>query len=205
MNDDAPHRDAHASRANTLARPRTAFELFTAFTLLALQGFGGVVAIAQREFVERRRWLTREEFVELYSLSQMLPGPNVVNMSLILGDRYFGWRGAAWAVTGMLLIPILIVLALAASYNRLADVPQISGALRGMGAVAAGLMLATGIRLAATLRDNVMGPVACVVFGILTAVLVAVLRLPLVWVVPGLGLAGWSFARWCIARKERGG
>ena len=184
-------------------RPRSPLDLFIAFTVLALQGFGGVLAVAQRELVERRGWLTREEFVDAYSVAQLLPGPNVVNLSLMLGDRFFGWRGAAAAIGGMLAAPLLIVLALAASYNRLADEPVVAGALRGMGAVAAGLMLAMAIRMLGTLRRNVMGPALCALVGVATLVAVAVLRLPLAAVVIGFGLAGWAIARWCIARRER--
>ena len=72
------------------AHPASPLALFIAFTLLALQGFGGVLAVAQRELVDRRGWLTRLEFVELYAVAQLLPGPNVVNLSLMIGDRYFG-------------------------------------------------------------------------------------------------------------------
>ncbi len=168
-----------------------------------MQGFGGVLAVAQRELVERKRWLTREEFVELYSVSQMLPGPNVVNMSLMLGDRFFGWRGGAAAVAGMLFMPLVIVIALAIGYNTYAEQAMVAGALRGMGAVAAGLMLAMAIKLVGTLRANPMGAVMCAGIAVLTAVLVAVLRLPLVWVVPSVGLLGWTLARLAIARRER--
>src|SRR5690606_24564546 len=93
--------------AATLARPASLTALFVAFSRLALQGFGGVLAVAQRELVDRRTWLTRHEFIELYAVAQLLPGPNVVNLSLMIGDRYFGWRGALAAVSGMLLAPIL--------------------------------------------------------------------------------------------------
>lgn len=186
-----------------LRQPESPLELFTTFTALALQGFGGVLAVAQRELVERKRWLTREEFVELYSVSQMLPGPNVVNMSLMLGDRFFGWRGGAAAVAGMLFMPLVIVIALAIGYNTYAEQAMVAGALRGMGAVAAGLMIAMAIKLVSTLRANPMGPVLCAGIAVLTAVLVAVLRLPLVWVVPSVGLLGWTLARLAIARRER--
>lgn len=182
--------------------PRSPFELFIAFTLLALQGFGGVLAVAQRELVDRRAWLTREEFVAAYSLAQLLPGPNVVNLSLTLGDRFFGWRGAVAAIGGMLLVPLVIVLTLAASYNRLSDFPAVAGALRGMGAVAAGLIVAMGIKMVPTLRKNVMGAVACALLGFATLGAVAWLRVPLATVVIGFGLAGWSYARWCIARQD---
>ncbi len=168
-----------------------------------MQGFGGVLAVAQRELVDRRRWLTREEFVDAYSLAQLLPGPNVVNLSLMLGDRFFGSRGAMAAIGGMLLLPLVVVLVLAASYNGLSDYPAVAGALRGMGAVAAGLMLAMGLKMLGALRVNVMGPVLCTLLGGASLVLIAILRVPLAWVVVGLGAAGWSLAGWCIYRRGR--
>ena len=77
-----------------------------------------MLAVAQRELVERLRWLTREQFVELLSLGQVLPGPNIVNLALMFGDRHFGWRGALAALAGMLAVPLVIVLVLAALYAR---------------------------------------------------------------------------------------
>src|SRR5712691_10201298 len=105
-----------AQQPQPLARPASPTELFTAFTALALQGFGGVLAIAQRVLVEQRRWLTREEFIEILAIGQVLPGPNVVNMSLMIGDRFFGWRGALAALAGMMCVPLVLVLVLAAIY-----------------------------------------------------------------------------------------
>ncbi|MGZ5747555.1 MAG: chromate transporter, partial [Caldimonas sp.] len=99
-----------------LAAPASAGELFFTFNRLALQGFGGVLAVAQRELVERKRWLSRDQFVEMLALSQVLPGPNVVNLALMFGDRFFGLRGALAAVGGMLVVPLVIVLALTAAY-----------------------------------------------------------------------------------------
>ena len=95
------------------APPRSARDLFVAFTVLALQGFGGVLPVAQRELVEKRRWLTREQFAEALSIGQVLPGPNIVNMALMIGDRLFGWRGAVAAMAGILAAPLVIVLLLA--------------------------------------------------------------------------------------------
>ena len=96
-----------------LARPASLTDLFLSFTWLALQGFGGVLAIVQRELVEKKGWLTREEFIEDWAVAQIMPGPNVVNLSIMLGDRYFGWRGAFAALAGMLTLPRLVVLGLA--------------------------------------------------------------------------------------------
>ena len=85
-----------------LPRPASLTALFWAISGIALQGFGGVLAVVQRELVEKKQWLTTEEFVEDWAVSQIMPGPNVVNLALIIGDRYFGWRGALAALAGML-------------------------------------------------------------------------------------------------------
>lgn len=170
-----------------LAAPGSLGELFFAFNRLALQGFGGVLPVAQRELVERNRWLTKDQFVEMLAISQVLPGPNVVNLALMFGDRAFGLRGALAALGGMLLAPMFVVLALTALYARFVEYPMVTGALRGMGAVAAGLVLSTGFRLLGTLKRNVMGLPICLGFGALTLIATAWLRLPLVWVILGLG------------------
>ena len=169
------------------ARPQSLRELFLAFSWLALQGFGGVLAVVQRELVERKRWFTREEFVEEWAVAQIMPGPNVVNLALMIGARYFGLRGAMTALAGMLAFPLLVVLALALVYAQFADVPQVAGALRGMGAVAAGLVTATGLKLFGALKKNPLGMPLCLAFGLATFAAVAVLRLPLAWVLLGLG------------------
>jgi chromate transporter len=192
----APARTGATPFAPGLAAPATLGELFTAFTVLALQGFGGVLPVAQRELVERRQWLTRPEFVEMLALGQVLPGPNVVNLALMLGDRFFGLRGAIAAVGGMLAAPLVIVLALTAAYAELARIAVVAGALRGMGAVAAGLILATAIRLMSTLRASGLGPWLAGAFALATFVTVALLRWPLLWVVAGVGGLAIAIAWW---------
>jgi chromate transporter len=180
--------------ADELAAPASKRELFVAFTSLSLQGFGGVLPVAQRVLVERRRWLTREQFVEMLSVSQVLPGPNVVNLALMFGDRCFGLRGALAALAGMLLAPMIIVLALTALYGHFAQDAVVTGALRGMGAVAAGLVLSTGLKLLTTLRRNAMGLPICLGFGAVTVLATAWLRVPLVWVILGLGAVAIAVA-----------
>ncbi|MEI6761793.1 MAG: chromate transporter [Betaproteobacteria bacterium] len=170
-----------------LPRPKTLGALFWSFTGLALQGFGGVLAIVQRELVERRRWLTREEFVEDWAVAQVLPGPNVVNLSLMLGDRFFGLRGALVAMAGILCFPLLGVLLLATLYSSVQTLPVAQGALRGMGAVAAGLITATGLKLLPALKQNVVGTLVIIGSIAITIVAIAWFRLPLAWVLLGLG------------------
>ncbi|MGJ7484540.1 chromate transporter [Variovorax sp. LT2P21] len=179
--------DAAAPTATDRPRPQSPRDLFVSFTWLALQGFGGVLAIVQREVVEKKKWLTPEEFLEDWAVAQVLPGPNVINLSVMIGDRYFGLRGAAAALAGMLTVPLVVILALAVLYAHYAGNPQVAGALRGMGAVAAGLIAATGIKLLPALRRLPLG------FGLSLAIVAVVLaaiawlRIPLGWVLIVVG------------------
>ncbi len=189
---------AAAPAEPALAQPASPTELFFTFNRLALQGFGGVLAVAQNELVERRHWLTRQQFVEMLALAQVLPGPNVVNLALMFGDRFFGWRGALAAMGGMLAVPLVIVLMLTATYAEFSKVAVVAGALRGMGAVAAGLVIATAFRLMGTLRTNRLGLPLAAAFSVVTFVLIALMRWPLVWVLAGLGSLAIAVAwrRW---------
>ena len=175
LDDDAPR------------SPKSPGEIFRVFTRLALQGFGGVLPVAQRELVERERWLTREQFVELLAVSQVLPGPNVVNLSLMFGDRAFGWRGGLAALGGMILAPWCVVMLLTVAYAHYAQYAVVVGALRGMAAVAAGLILATGLKLVPALRRNVLGWLPALGLAALTFAGIALLRVPLLWMLAGLG------------------
>ena len=175
-------------------RPESLTDLFVSFTLLALQGFGGVLAVVQRELVENKRWLTRDEFIEDWSVAQIMPGPNVINLALIVGSRYFGLKGAVVGVAGMLLVPLALVLTLGLIYTQFAKHPGVAGALRGMGAVAAGLILATGFKLISALQTNVLGWRWCAVLGLACLIGIVVFRLPLAYVLFGLGGVAFTLA-----------
>ena len=175
---------------DALSQPTSKTDLFLSFTWLALQGFGGVLAVVQRELVEKKRWMTRDEFIEEWAVAQIMPGPNVVNLSLMIGARYFGLGGAMAALAGMLAAPMLVVLGLALVYTRFAADPHMAGALRGMGSVAAGLITATGIKLIPALQANVLGRGMCVALGLLCFAGIALLRWPLIYVLFGLGAIG---------------
>ncbi len=175
---------------NHRAQPHSLRDLFLSFTALALQGFGGVLAVAQRELVERKRWLTREEFIEDWAVAQIMPGPNVVNLALMIGSRYFGWPGALSAMAGMLLAPLGIVIALALLYVQYGHLPVVSGALRGMGAVAAGLVAATGLKLLGVLLKHPLGPAVSGLLALGTFLAIGLIGVPLVVTLLGLGGAG---------------
>ncbi|MFG6489477.1 chromate transporter [Roseateles sp. BYS78W] len=177
-------------------RPESLTDLYVAFSRLALQGFGGVLAVAQRELVERLAWMSREEFVETLAIAQVLPGPNVVNLSMMVGDRFFGTRGAMVALAGMLSLPAVIVLLLAVAYGELRNYPVAADALRGMGAVAAGLVLATGFKLLPALKKNPLGPPAAFGLALAAFVLIGLLRWPLITVLAIVGGGGMALAWW---------
>ena len=184
----------------TPAAPRSNGELFAVFTRLAMQGFGGVLPVAQHELVDRQRWLSREQFLEMLSVAQVLPGPNIVNLSLMIGDRFFGWPGAMAAMAGILLAPLAVVLVLAVLARESQALPAISGAvagaLRGMGVVAAGLIFATAWKLGRGLRRSPLGPLGCAALLALTAVSIGWLRWPLAYTVLGLGGVATAIAWW---------
>ena len=145
---------AAAPSGSEVARhaPRSPGELFYAFMKLGLQGFGGVLPIARHVLVEEHRWLTMDEFTDIVARCQALPGPNIVNVSICIGARHFGARGALAACTGMLAAPFVVVLLLGALYSGFAQLPAVAAALRGVSAVAAGLILGNALRMAASKR-----------------------------------------------------
>lgn len=182
------------------AAPRSAWHLAWVCNRLALQGFGGILAVARHEFVEREGWLDEAEFLELLGAAQVLPGPNVINLALMLGEQHFGWRGVLAVLGGMLLVPGALGLALASVALAHVQAPGVQGALRGMGLVAAGLLLGTGWKLLPPLRRSSLG--ALPAFGLAAAALAlsAVLRWPLVWVVLSVGGCGMAWAAWVQRR-----
>ena len=183
----SPVHSTPSDPAAPLPQPRSKTDLFLSFTAMALQGFGGVVAVVQRELVEKKRWLTNEEFVEDWAVAQVMPGPNVANLSIMIGDRYFGWRGAFAALAGMLALPLVLLLAVALVYAHWAAHPAVAGALRGMGAVAAGLIGGTGLKLMAALRQHPLGLLASAAWALAAFVAMAWLRVPLAWMLLVLG------------------
>ena len=176
-------KDKNAARQ----QPQSPKELFVVFTVLALQGFGGVLTVAQRELVEKKRWMTNAEFVEEWAVAQIMPGPNIINLCIMLGGRYFGLRGALASIAGMLLAPLALLLLLALIYDQFSSYPGVVGALRGMGAVAAGMIVASGIKMIPSQFKNPMGAVVCLLLGVFSFAAVALMRWPLAYVLLVLG------------------
>jgi chromate transporter len=158
--------------------------LFLAFLQIALSGFGGVLPWARRVLVERKAWLDEESFNESLALCQTLPGPNVVNLSIVVGSRFAGAAGALAAFAGLTLVPVAIVIAVGALYERFGEVGRISAAVSGLGAAAAGLVAATAAKMAQPLIRR--RPWAAAPFIAAAFAAVGILRWPLPLVLAGL-------------------
>lgn len=156
--------------------PPTLRDLFGGFLSLGLMGFGGVMPLARRIIVEERRWLTGDEFIELLGLCQFLPGGNIINMSVAIGSRFHGVRGAIAALAGLIGPPTAIVLVLGSIYERFQGNAQVRHLFAGLAAAAAGLMISMALKL---LRPLLRQPTALLIV-LLCFVAIAVLRLPLV-------------------------
>lgn len=194
------HAPPAAAQPPGLSAPDGLTDLFIAFTLLALQGFGGVMAVAHRELVERRRWLSIESYLQEVALAQALPGPNVCNLALMYGDRCFGWRGAVAALAGLMAAPTALLLLAVWAYSTWAGQPQLEAALRGMGAVAAGSIAGTGLKLMRELQRHPMGALAALAMVALAFVALALLRWPIAPVILGLGGLGVAVTWWRLRR-----
>ena len=192
----APAADPEArSAAPSAAAPRPSIaELFLAFAGVSLSGFGGVLAWARRMLVENRRWMTAEEFNDLLALCQFLPGPNIVNFCAVFGVRVRGIPGALACVIGLLGPSVLLMIAAGTLYRRFGALPELHGMLSGLVAAAAGMIIATAVKLAEPLVRFRLGPEHAVALATFAAVGLLRLSLPLVLlvVVPvSIGFAWW--------------
>ncbi len=149
--------------------------LFLVFAEISLSSFGGAIAWARIVLVERRGWLGERQFAELLGLCQSVPGPSLVNMAIYLGTRHHGVVGAIAAASGFLVPPLVVLLPLGILYQQGAQLEIVQAALRGVAAAAAGMLLATGLKMAHAYRRE---PLALAVAA-LALVGVGVLRWPL--------------------------
>lgn len=172
------------------APPPSALDLFLAYLRIGLTGFGGVNAWARDLLVERKGWLTEAEYAETLAMGQVLPGPNALNCAIGVGMRFAGGVGALAASVGLFAGPMALLAALGALYDAYGQVPWVRGVLTGIAAAAAGMVLGTAAKMATKLR-----PTRWLLLVGLAALALALLRVPLPWVLLGLApfglLAAW--------------
>ena len=186
-----------ASAPPASTAPASAGALFLGFLKVGISGFGGVLPFARHMLVEERRWLDEREFTEVLSLSQFLPGPNIINVAVIVGNRFRGPLGSLAACLGLMLLPFLIVLALAALYARFDTLAAVRGATAAVSSAATGLVIATGLKMARPL----LGTPWQVVIAVLGFLALAIARVPLLWALLVLAPLAIGIA-W--ATRERG-
>jgi chromate transporter len=171
----------------------SAASIFTAFFMIGVRGFGGVLPWARRTIVEERKWLSAAEFTEVLGLCQFLPGGNIINVSIAVGSRFRGAAGAVSAILGLMLAPVAIVIGLGAIYDQFAEQPVVRRAFAGLAAAASAFVLTASLRIAAPLRGRWLA----MAITALTFVAIAVIRLPLPLAMPVLAVASilvlWRF------------
>ena len=161
----------------------TSWQMFCGFFSVGINGFGGVMPFARRMLVEQRNWLTADEFVDALAMCQFVPGPNIVNLAVAFGGRLRGVRGSLACVAGIMLAPMAIAISTYTLFVQFAESPAVLGALRGMSAVAAGLVTALGVKLIApVLRRKDWLALG---WALAVCVVIGLLRLPLL---PALGV-----------------
>jgi chromate transporter len=154
-------------------------ELFLGFLKIGLLGFGGIAPWARHVIIEERRWLTEKEFAAILGVGQILPGPNTMNASVMIGDRFQGVPGVLLCLLGQMAMPVAIVTSLAVVYERFASVPEVKAMLVGAAAGAAGLVLGTALKMAQKIK---LTPLALLV-GIIAFAAIGILSWPLIPVV----------------------
>jgi chromate transporter len=161
------------------APPRRLADLFLGFLSIGARAFGGVLPWAHRAIVEERRWLAEKDFAEVLALCQFLPGPNIANLSVVLGRRWFGFPGAAAGFLGLMALPFVWMLALAALYAEWATHPAVRAVVTGVGVAGGGLFAGTALKLGRPLASKpaaIALVAACFVsVGLLRVSLLAVL------------------------------
>lgn len=151
--------------------------LFLAFARMSLAGFGGVLVFARQAIVEQHRWMTADEFNETFALCHFLPGPNIVNLSMVFGARLRGIAGGIAACAGLLLPPTLIMTVLAIIYARFGDGEVLRRILAGISCAAVGLLIAVVFRMMTPLLKRLDAVALILMLGVFLAI--GVVRLPL--------------------------
>lgn len=187
------------STPEPLPAPPRLRTLFFAFSKIGLTSFGGGLSgWMLREFVQRRAWLTEQEFLSGLALAQAFPGVNVVNLAIWIGYQLRGGRGALAAALGIVVPPMAVAIVLAAAFSTIGDSHRVHVALGGIAAAAVGLSLQTGLRAARHAAKNV--PRALILATTFAAIFVW--RLPLLWVVGAMAPLSIGLAWVRLGRED---
>ncbi|ABR90357.1 ChrA half sized-like protein [Janthinobacterium sp. Marseille] len=186
---------AETTQAVARGEHPTLRQLFFGFLGLGMMAFGGALPLAHRMLVEDKRWLDESEFTELLGLCQFLPGGNMINLSVAVGMRFRGVKGAFVSIMGLVAMPSVVLVMLGMLYERFQNDAQVTHVFAGLAAAAAGLLVSMAIKIALPLRKKyLMALVAVICF-----VAIALLRWPLLWVM----LVMTPLSIWVTARSKK--
>ena len=167
-------------------------ELFLGYAKIGLLGFGGVAPWARHVIVEEKRWFDDHEYAALLGVGQVIPGPNTINCAVIIGDRFQSVPGAIVAVAGLVGAPVLVLIAIAVLYDRIAGLPGVGAAMAAGAAAAAGLVIGTAIKLTRKIRPNM----AAIAIGLAAFASVGLLQMPMLLALLVLGPASVAAVWW---------
>jgi len=170
-------------------------QLFLGFLGLGMMAFGGALPLAHRMLVEDKRWLNETEFTELLGLCQFLPGGNMINLSVAVGMRFHGVKGAFVSILGLVAMPSVVLVMLGMLYERFQNDAQVAHVFAGLAAAAAGLLVAMALKIAVQLRKQYW----MALIAVLCFVMIALLRWPLLWVM----LVMTPVSIWVTARSKK--
>ena len=186
---------------SSIKQPNNCWDIFWSFTCMAMQAFGGSTAIAQQFLVDQKQGLTMPRFLEMLTVSQVLPGPNIMILSVMLGDRYFGWRGALAAFLGMITFPATLMLTVFVIYEQYASNPVVSAALAGMAASASGMVIGAAIKLVPNIKSNIIGKPVWILLLAVTFISVGLFKMSMIKVLPLVGIPAFFWALYRIVQK----
>ncbi len=170
-------------------------QLFLGFLGLGMMAFGGALPLAHRMLVEDKRWLNETEFTELLGLCQFLPGGNMINLSVAVGMRFRGVKGAFVSILGLVAMPSVVLVMLGMLYERFQNDAQVAHVFAGLAAAAAGLLVSMALKIAVQLRKQYW----MALIAVLCFVMIALLRWPLLWVM----LVMTPLSIWVTARSKK--
>ena len=179
-----------ASSENPRPQHVSCLDLLFGFATVGMIGFGGIANALFHVVVDKRKWLTAEEYTMIFGLAQILPGASPINTSIMIADRFQGLRGIVCAIGGLLCVPLISLIALALIYDQFADVPEVRYGTIASVAAAAGLSF--GVALKASFR--VLRTLPAILFAVASFGAIGILRLPMIPTMIALMIVALTFS-----------
>jgi chromate transporter len=186
------------------------WRLFLIWAGIGLQSFGGgasTLLLMQREFIDKRHWLTMEEFTHVRSLSMFTPGINLVAMTILIGRKLGGAAGVFSSLVGLLLPSALITCLITVIFTERESVAAIQAIMKGIVPATAGMMFMIGLRLAQpqlqlARKGGPVHMVICLAFILTGIVAIIIFNVPIIILLPCMGLLGLIVFTYILKSQE---